>query len=153
MRLALFLGVFLLGAFLGILGCDNSKNRGIVGIVVSNPEADQSTIRHGIHIIQNDILIGGAKVYLAFDPQGREPIPGCEAESDAKGRYKIDTKNIPPPKSRSGDYYIVVQKEGYAFYVRPITIGVLSDYQVNTLALLALPKPAPSAKIGHESRK
>jgi hypothetical protein len=153
MRPARYGGAALIGLSLCLTGCDGSKNRGVVGIVVSNPEADQSTIRHGFHIIPNDILVEGAKVYLAFDSQGREPIPGCEATSDAKGRYKIDTKNIPPPRNPSGDYYLVVRKEGYEFYVRPIAIGVLSDYQQNTLNLLALPKKGHLPKPDQESRK
>ena len=82
--------------------------------------------------------VHGAKIYLAFDNEGRQLVEGFEAESDYDGRYKIETKNLPPPKNPEGDYYLIVKKEGYMSLVRPIGIGPFSSYLKNTAVLKPL---------------
>lgn len=76
--------------------------------------------------------MGGARIYLALDHAGKEPLEGFGTESDAEGRYAIDTKGLPPALSTDGHYYLVVEKEGYERLIRPIAIGVFSQYIQNT---------------------
>jgi hypothetical protein len=93
--------------------------------------------------------VRGAKIYLAFDKEGWELVQGFEAESGLDGRYKIEAKNIPPPKSPDEGYYLIVRKEGYMPLVQPIVIGS-ARFIRNTVILAPLSEDRLKGKKGKE---
>jgi len=80
--------------------------------------------------------ISDADVSLSFDKEGRSPVVGFNARTDAKGRYTIPLKGIPPSPTEYGNrYYFRVVKAGYEPFVRQIGIGPLSDDLRNVVVL------------------
>jgi hypothetical protein len=79
--------------------------------------------------------IAGAKVFLAFDEKGQQPVPGFETRSDEKGMYTIDTKDLPPAQRKHNGYFLIVEKEGYEPLRQEMGFGFMSPYLHNSVVL------------------
>jgi hypothetical protein len=122
------------------VGCRGSKQTGITGYVFAKNDIAHSYILGGSFVDPDYTPNAGARVCLALDKEGKRIVNGCEVESDATGRYHLDTKDCPPATNFSGDYYLVVQKEGYEPFTHRISVGPLAPYRENRIVLKALSK-------------
>jgi hypothetical protein len=118
-----------------IHGCDDSKLRGISGKVYTDSELSRSIILSG-DITENSYKpVVGADVLLTFDSSGLRIIAGSNVKTDSSGAYHINTTKLPPPTDPSGNYYLVVKKDGYETFVHAVRIGMMSSYQQNRVVL------------------
>lgn len=118
-----------------VIGCDNSRRRGISGKVYVDPEIDHSIILSG-DIEQSEYkAVKDATVYLTFDKEGLRPIEGSEVKTTPSGAYYINTSKLPPSTEPSGCYYLIVKKKGYDVFSHPVAVGTMSSYQRNRILL------------------
>ncbi len=124
-------------------GCRKARyEEPIEGIVcVERHEVIQSYLLPGNDEPGDCDPIAKAKIELAFDKEAKNLVKGFHAESDAKGRYRIQIKDIPRSETEYGnDYYLIVTKDGYERLVAEIRIGPRSSSQRNTVVLMPLKK-------------
>jgi hypothetical protein len=126
----------LTGLFLA--GCDDGKKQGVQGKVCTVPNLLESGMYSDISTSDEEVPVPDAKVFLAFDLAGADPVPGCITRSDSGGFYKLDTEKVPAAKSPSGDYYLIVQKEGFELFTHPFRFGPMFGYLRNTVLLKRL---------------
>jgi hypothetical protein len=126
-----------LGSVIGCCCVGMSQNYPVKGrVVASKHEITGSYLRPRTDSMHDDdTAIPGAKVYLAFDEKGERPVPGYEARSDDEGLYEIDTKDIPPSERKYGEYFLVVEKEGYQSVRRETGLRFMAPYITNTAVL------------------
>jgi hypothetical protein len=124
---------------LWLAGCDDGKKQGVQGKVCTVPNLIESVWYNEISTRDEEVPVPDAKVFLAFDLAGADPVPGCITRSDSGGFYKLDTEKVPAAKSPSGDYYLIVQKEGFALFTHPFRFGPMFGYLRNTVVLKRLP--------------
>ncbi len=125
--------------FLSLSGCRKSATSSIRGRIDTAPWLSQSCIGPYISSIKDgETPVQGAKIWLAFDQEGKCPIEGFETRSDEKGYYEIITTDLPAPRERYGDYYLFVEKPGYERYVHNVTVGPYSMFKENTISLKRL---------------
>ncbi len=123
--------VLLLG-LLVVPGCFPKAINGEIKGRVYAGEGKMSTIDPaGDYAPGGEPALPGAKVLLAFDEKGTDPVPGFETESGPKGEYRIVTKGLPPAKGGIL-YYLAVRKEGY----QPLVYPVSSKYRINAVVLV-----------------
>lgn len=120
------------------------KSVGVTGFVSTKKHITGSYLLPDIHSWDDRLTpIEEARIYIAFDQEGKEVIEGFESKSGADGMYRIETKGIPPAKKADGDYYLVVEKEGYERIVKKLGIlGSLNQYIRNTAVLKPISEPA-----------
>jgi hypothetical protein len=92
-------------------------------------------------LFEGETPIAGAKVYLAYDRAGKQPVPGYEVQTDEAGMYRLETEHLPPSqKNEYGEYYLIVEKDGYRSYEKQMGFGFMNGYLKNTVKLKPLPK-------------
>jgi hypothetical protein len=126
---------------LAATGCLGSKQCGISGYVLTRPHIYESYILTSAPDELELTHVAEARIFLALDKEGHEIVKGCETNSDATGKYHLDTKDLPPAKDSSGCYYLFVQKEGYQEFTHWITIGPLAPFRENRVILKPLQQP------------
>lgn len=132
--------IFVCASFLSI-GCFPGYQPGqeppVVGQVRDGKVAldlEESYMVHGQFEDPNYPPIPNAIIYLAFDSQGRKPIEGFRATSDAKGWYRLEIRHLPPPQGPR--HYLVVEKKGYSRFIGMVVFSPYSNDRNNTVVLL-----------------
>jgi hypothetical protein len=128
-----------------LCGCSDASIQRITGKVYEIHNGWQSFMFSGTVALSDGYApLSGARIRLAFDAEGTQPIPGASTESDVAGNYTINLGTIPPPKE-DGGYCIVVEKDGYQTYLRFLKTGPLSRDLNNTIVLV---KQKPGKEVG-----
>lgn len=107
----------------------------ITGKVVTSDDMVDSGITGTITSDNRFLPVKGAKVFLSLDEKGTKVIKPTITLSDEAGLYKIPTGNLPAAEDSAGDYFIVVEKDGYKPFTYQISIGPLGPYMENTIFL------------------
>jgi len=126
------------------LGClpGEKKNYPVKGRVVA-PQKEiigSYLLTRTVDLHEDYKPISDARVYLAYDEDGKKPVVGYEARSDKTGSYEIDTKDIPPAQSEYNRYFLIVEKRGYEPIKQRMGLGFMSSHLNNTAVLMPLKK-------------
>jgi hypothetical protein len=127
--------VLLLALALVSAGCANGSKLAITGVVCTAADVAESHLEVGGMPDNSCVRLSGAKVYLAFTKDGHSIGTQYEAISDSEGRYRIDTKGLPLPNSKTNCCYLIVRKDGFVPIEHPIMIAPLERYLANTAVL------------------
>jgi len=117
------------------VGCRPTAKYDVVGFVRTEQGINHSFALSQAQAQGPEPPVAHAKIWLTYDSDGKQPIRGFDATSDETGYYRIRTENIPPATDPDGNYFLVVEKEGYDRLIVPIRLGLLSRYGENTLIL------------------
>ena len=88
---------------------------------------------------EGDRALAGAKIYLAFDREGKRPVQGYDTRSDENGLYEIQTSGIPATDRQDAMYYLIVENDGFERISQKTGVRFMGRYLQNSAVL----KPVP----------